>query len=194
MPIRMGGTPRPELPLGGGPQKYGNGRYSNRSPYHGMRNPPIVDAVRGHRVPLVDDGQVQGLFEIREERDDYLLCVGYNPHGGQGFGLNEVIAIAKPYLLLKTPWDGRTVEVEGIRVSYEYTDVGVRKASGRVDGELVEETQKITESYTPGDIITAVRMVRGQHDNYGYAAEDNQPLEFVDQNMSGRAWAVDTNA
>ena len=50
-----------------------------------------------------------------EEFDDYLTCEGYDPNTGKYF---REVAVAKPYLLRKTPFDGESVTFGDMTVSY----------------------------------------------------------------------------
>lgn len=190
MPFGMGGSSN------GFPEQYrvrGERKRRQKPPYTNMPNRPPLNPVSGHFGALdSEQPALQGLYQIQQEFDDYLLCVGYNPN--EGGGSMRAVAIGKPWLLLKTPYHGRSQTIGGIEISYNYTGIGVREASGLVNDEEVTEVQKITQNYMVGDVITAVPMVRGQHRHYGYAGDDGTPLKLVDANMSARAWAVDQNA
>jgi hypothetical protein len=112
------------------------------------------------------------LFSVIEEFDDFLLCnpFWYNfgetpvpvqvydpnlPHSGPFVLTDARVCVAKPSILQKTMWNGQSVTMNYIAVVYTYTGIGVRKASGVIGGVAHTETQYITPSYYPGDIITA---------------------------------------
>jgi len=163
--------------------------FKQERPYYGMRTPPPVDPLQGHRSPLVPQISRQGVYQIIEEKDDYLIAGGFTPDGGVGF--NAAVFIAKPYLLLRTPFHGQTVRVGDLDVTYEYqTTPGERIASAVIDGETVREYQKITEDYRPGDFISAVPMVRGHYRHFGFATKAGEPLQPVDAD-TGRVGGVD---
>ena len=190
MPFGMGGSSK------GFPEQYrvrGERKRRRKPPYTNMPDRPPLDPVSGQFGSLdPEQTRLQGLYQIQEEFDDYLLCVGYNPH--EGAGSMRTVAIAKPWRLLKTPFHGRTETVGGLELSYDYTGIGQREVTATVDGEEVTEVHKITQDYMSGDVISAVPMVRGRDRHYGYAGNDGTPLKLVDANMSARAWAVDQNA
>lgn len=139
----------------------------------------------GRHWRRVESGSI--MFTVLEEKGDYLLCEGRNPETGKE--LNN-IAVAKPYLLQQTPWDGRTVEVDGNSVTYQYTEIGKRRATATIDGEEVVEIQKITEDYREGGVIVAERVsiVSPMHGE----DEDGERIQWVA--ASDRVWAVDQEA
>jgi len=160
-----------------------------RSPYQGFQHPPLYDPGRGHNLPLVPDEVRIGMFEILEdgEFEDYLLCKGYDP-ATKKF-LPEV-RIAKPHLLQRTPFHLKTVTLRDMDVYYEYQEqIGLRRA--RVASIFAEEYQRITEDYYKGDILQAIRLRRSRNvDNTEWPSEEGVMFEWVDLNVSGRAWAV----
>jgi len=183
------------IKIGGNSQKYptfhiqppNKGEVEHQ--YGGM-SPTTHDVGRGHRIPLQGEDFRLGLFKIEEERDDYLLCRGYDPHAHHRH--KQLLKISKPSLLLKTPWDGQTVTLGNRDVTFEYIDIGKRIARAIIDDELIEEVQKITMDYFPGDTIVAVQ-VRTSYDVDGMDVytEEGGALSWLDLNMSGRCWAVD---
>jgi hypothetical protein len=142
----------------------------------------------GKGIPIFSGGLRLALFEVLSEEADYLVCKGYNPDTRKSL---EQVHVAKPYLLQKKPFDGKTVQLRDMSVSYEYqSQVGLRIARATVDGDEVEETQRITEDYIAGDVIIAVRARIECEDFTGWTDENGDPIEWVDLNFSGRAWAV----
>lgn len=146
-----------------------------------------------------------GTFRIIEEKDDYLICEGYDPNPKVPASevtphAVQILNIAKPPLLQKTPWHGTYVPliVNGTEtfVTFTYTEVGKRIATATVDGEEVQEVQRITMDYFEGDTIVAVKTakdaVRNGMDVYGAASRSEQGglLTWVDLNVSGRCWAA----
>jgi len=131
------------------------------------------------------------MFEILEDGEfhDYLLCKGYDPDTGRTF---SEIKIAKPHLLQKTPFHEKTVTLRDLEVTYEYLDqVGLRRAMATVEGNNEDEWQRITEDYFPGDILLAIRARASRSvDNTEWPDGSDPPFEWVDLNVSGRAWAV----
>lgn len=141
-----------------------------------------------------------GVFFLLEERDDYLICKGYDPNGSGS--VRRKIKVAKPWLLQKTRWHGQTVPLivggRTVPVTFEYTGLGKRIARATVvsdDGEEeeVEETQRITMDYFAGDAILAAR-VRQDAQREGFALSERLARPgrrlWLDLNMSGRCWAV----
>jgi len=139
-----------------------------------------------------------GIYVIQEEKDDYLICKGFDPNAKFPFSEysppvpEKTILVAKPNMLQKTPWDGVTVEliVNGspADVTFTYTDIGARTASS--PGET-DEVQRITMDYIVDDIIVAVEVRKNSGvDGLDAHTEDGVRLSWIDLNVSGRCWAV----
>ena len=136
--------------------------------------------VRYDEEPIIPNSEIQ-TFYVMYELDDYLLCYpimyGYNaqPNMYNGNPLtvpgiipnqNTLIAVAKPWILQRTPWDGKVVEVSGVLYQYHYISVGVRQeitlgGSGGGSGSSSSVTTEIDVPYFVGDIITARRGASG---------------------------------
>lgn len=157
--------------------------------------------------PLTLKGEFRlGIYTIEEEKDDYLICRGFDPnakHPSSDITPNapRMIKVAKPALLLRSIWDGQTVDliVDGnpTPVTFEYTGIGVRIARATLvnpttgEEEEVEEVQRITMDYIVGDQIIAVEVRRNSAiDGLDVDTESGGRLSWVDLNMSGRCWAV----
>lgn len=128
------------------------------------------------------------------EFDDYLLCGPYNFTGktplsyDPNLGSDNVIDsngnlvsdpigvdptlfyVAKPVLLQKTPWDGRTVDIYGDEGTYTYSSTGKRKLAINSD----TFNQEITAPYFTGEPLTA------EYGPTGYAKDDTQQIDIVD--------------
>ena len=177
----------------------GKGRHTKRPIERGQARMPI----RPIENPFPAKSEFRlGLYHIIAEKDDYLICRGYDPNAKELVAIHtpaafKTIRVAKPSLLQRTPWDGETVEliVAGgtVEVTFEYDEnaVGKRTAKATVEGEAVEEIQRITMDYFKGDTITAVE-VRENHavDGSDTDTESGVRLTWVDLNFSGRCWAV----
>lgn len=125
---------------------------------------------------------------VLEEGDDLLLCAFFNygttpqlhdPDLGQDS--SSLLFVAKPRLLQRTPFDGQTVTLNGIDVSYEYTGNSERTASATGEDD---EDQFVTPPYFAGDIITVRRGPSG------YTDDDGDLVVWTDANEGGRQWAV----
>jgi len=77
--------------------------------------------------------------------------------------------VLKPYVLQRSPFDGKTVN----GVSYVYSDYCTRVATK----DDVSETQKITPDYIVGEELFAI---------------NSDDEEWHDLNVAGRCWAVST--
>ena len=139
-----------------------------------------------------------GLYQIIQEKDDYLICQGWNPNA-KGTSARftpsafQPINVAKPSLLQKTGYHGQTVNliVDGtpteVTFNYSSSEVGKRTATA---GE-VTEIQRITMDYFVGDTITAVEVRKNSAvDGCDTLTETGSRLTWVDLNFSGRCWAV----
>lgn len=120
------------------------------------------------------EGNEIRMMRIASIDDDRLQCDGGS--------------VAKPYLLQKTPWDGETVVIDGISVTYEYQDDGSRIARGIVNEgseneEEIVEVQKITQDYRVGDFILVANNVD--------MPAPMSSADWVDLNFGARAWAVE---
>jgi hypothetical protein len=143
-----------------------------------------------------------GTFRVIEEKDDYLICRGYDPNAKHPFSeitpsASITIEVAKPPLLQRTPWDGVTVEIAGIEYTYEYSDdeFGVRtKRWTDEDDEEQEVEERIDIPYFVGDWLEAAEVaispvVDGMVVNDTKTENENGALlTWMDQNVSGRHW------
>lgn len=125
---------------------------------------------------------------VLEEQDDLLLCAffdfGTDPQlhdPNLGSNSMSLFYAAKPRLLQRTPFDGQTVTLNGIDVSYEYTGIGERTASGSGEDD---EDQYVTPPYFAGDIIVVRKGPSG------YTDEDDDAVVWTDINEGGRQWAT----
>ena len=128
----------------------------------------------------------QAQMTVKELKDDYLICEGRDP--ATRVPLMDV-PVAKPYLLQKTPWDGKRQVVDGKQVQYTYEDNGTREAKATIDDEEVTETQKITPDYFVGDVISVERISALKP--LQVTTDSGDPVVLLDQNTGGRTWAVD---
>jgi hypothetical protein len=116
-------------------------------------------------------GHIMQQFKVHEIDGDYLIC-----HTWDGTDEGAVdIKVARPYLLRRTPFDGYT------RNSITYTYVSDVERTAAKSGET-DITELVTPSYQVGDVIYAIRDIRG-----GTAVEDAP--NWLDCNVDGRAWA-----
>lgn len=122
------------------------------------------------------------LFQVVSVQTDYLVC---NPlDGATGVASTDVVNVALPYLLRRTPFDGSTRE----GISYTYTSNIQRTASDGSD----TETQVIVPSYAAGDSIFAMRgVLRGTGAVLVDGNNNTTALDWIDMNFDGRAWAKD---
>lgn len=164
------------------------------NPYRGFSQPAPFDPRTGHYVPLVPDpGARLGLFILLEEKYDYLLCKGYDPYTSTYL---EQVAVAKPFLLQRTAFDGNSITFRDMTVSYAYSDtIGMRVSSSGEGEDEVTETQRITPDYFANDVLLVARTqfyseVTGSvQDATGLLDENGDEIVWVDLNFSGRAWA-----
>lgn len=144
-----------------------------------------------------------GYYQVVEERDDYLICKGYDPNAKDPFteitpAAFRKIKVAKPQALQRTPWDGGTFDIGGVTYTYEYSDdeYGVRTATWTDDnGNEQEEEQRINIPYIvedladPGEVIVAVEIRKSAVvDGVDVEDEDGGRLSWMDLNVDGRRW------
>lgn len=113
-------------------------------------------------------------FRVVSVETDYLYC---NTWDGVTQG-DVAVKVVLPYLLRRTPFDGYTRN----GITYTYTSDTEREADDGSD----TETQVIVPSYVVDDEIYAVRNVTGTS---GVRDSDNVPVDWLDLNVDGRAWA-----
>lgn len=138
-----------------------------------------------------------GVFTIREEKDDYLICRGFDPNAKDPFShvtpsAYRTVKVAKPALLQRTDWDGESLEIDGITYTYEYTSVGVRTARWTdEDDEEQEREERIYLPYFVGDVIVAAQLRESRAvDGIDVDSEAGGRLSWVDQNGGARHWQV----
>lgn len=125
-----------------------------------------------------------GQYRITRVRRDYLEVVPW-PLDPSRPGDEQIVLIAKPWLLRRRPFDGQTRN----GISYNYTANTARTASR--DG--IEENQIIIPAYTEsldandpdGDIIYATSAQALALD----AADEDKGITLLDINADGRYWA-----
>lgn len=107
-------------------------------------------------------------FKITAINDDTITAQKFD-------GLNAMtsVTIAKPWLLRRTPFDGKTRN----GITYTYSSATLRVAT---DG-AANETQLITPIYVVGDIIYASNGIIG-----GTSLAD---VTWLEDNRDARAWA-----
>jgi hypothetical protein len=139
-----------------------------------------------HVVKQADGVGIYGFFTILEEGifPDYLLCSGIDPTTGEEY---ESIAVAKPYMLQRSPWQNREVDYpSGINVKYYYYSNGTRRRVVDRDEDEDDEYQIITPDYFAGDVLTVVRAQMPEQTSTG----EGEAIEWMDLNTGARVWAI----
>lgn len=120
-------------------------------------------------------GALLKAFTVVSEAGDYLVCLPLNV--GAADRAANYVAVAKPPLLRRTPYDGATRN----GISYTYTGANTRTAD---DGSSTED-QIITDDYVAGDEIHAYQVLGGT----GVTDADGYRVIWADNNADGRFWA-----
>ena len=115
-------------------------------------------------------------FSVVSVQTDYIQCAALDGFSGSGD-----YKIAMPYLLRKTPFDGKT------RNSIDYTYSSNIKRTATKGSDV--ETQVIVPSYVVGDTIYAAFNVIGFLDVIFTINGVETLIEWLDLNIDGRAWA-----
>jgi hypothetical protein len=102
--------------------------------------------------------------------DDLLDCITLN---------GDLIKVAKPYLLRRTPFDNKTYN----GVDYAYSSASERVGTQTIGGKQVIETQIITPDYVVDDIISIKKIANP-------LVIGNDRYHWEDKNTDSRAWAV----
>ena len=138
-----------------------------------------------HNVHTRDDGTTSigpadniWRFSFVEEFDDYITA---NPKLGDQV-VGQLVKIAKPYDLQKTPFDGQKIDGE----TFAYTGIGERTVTG---GKFAG-TQTIQQRYVAGCEITASIPVGGTGVSIPADTEDGvaDPVVWQDDNRGARIW------
>lgn len=188
----VGGS-KPEVPGG-----VGSSRKRGRNQ---MPPPPPKKPLKPVESPLPQKPEFRlGQYRVLEERDDYLICTGFDPNAKNplsevtpsAFRSGHFLKIAKPWELQRTLWDGQTVEIGGVEYTYEYSDSekGVRTATDE-DGN--EEEQRIDSPYLLEGyetFITAaeIRKSAAVDGMDNVTDDDGTRLRWMDLNVAGRHW------
>ena len=159
----------------------------------GFREDAPFDVRTGHDVPLVISPDQVALLRVLEVRKDYLICEGVNPYTRKWM---PRVAVAKPYLLQVTPFDGKSILLEdGSVVSFAYDPfaedyntrvVTTTDTNGNLVSEITETLshqyflQDADKTYTK-DTISAIRTTVVSED--GSQAIDNTGL--IERNNNG---------
>lgn len=129
---------------------------------------------------------------VIQEYADYLACVAftqpvsgsvytYQPYDANlGQGQTPVIYVAKPYQLQQSPWQGKTISLNGTSVTFNYTGTGTRTATNG----STNENQVIVPDYFTGDLILAAPASSGLYD------PSSNLITLMDLNCAARAWAL----
>ncbi len=178
------------------------------------RNVSVVKSGRNIVIDAPDLPDMFHLFEVIEVKDDYLECKTLKTIDDDGNSTTEDkvanTPVAKPWLLRKTPFDGKTRN----EIEYEYdgddpckrTAKSYKEPEEGEDPETdEEEIQSVTPSYLcreegeegdgkvlTGEIITAVRCDTLLRTEVAEGSGDKPiPIRFQEINLGGRCWAVD---
>ena len=169
-------------------------RTPKRARYPAFEYPPSFDIGRGHNLPLLDLKFRLGTFRVVEERDDYLICRGYDPNASKKWPTK--VLVAKPWVLQRTPWDGKTVTLGGKSVNFTYkleTQSGrgrLKRIARATVPEAIEEIQRITMDYVKNDLITATQNRKTSvHDYIDVRTEYGQRIHWIETDGT-RCWAV----
>lgn len=117
------------------------------------------------------------MFKVVELAEDIIICHTWD---GAEEGEDD-IAVARPYLLRKTPFDGQS------RGDFSFV---YEREDKRVSTNLEDETedQILVDSYDEGEVIFALNGIQGGTD----LLDDNEEVvQWVDMNFDGRYWAQD---
>lgn len=129
---------------------------------------------------LPGSGNYLQQFVILQELDDVLVCTPYiQPSNGVGEGSAQVpqpfqyfayanetnlVLVAKPYYLQKSPWHQRVVSQSGQNYFITYTSIGVRTLNSVT---LYSASTTFTQPNPPGDEAVTLLAIGGSGGGYG---------------------------
>jgi len=105
-------------------------------------------------------------------------------------GATELTHVAKPYLLRRTPFHGKTRD----GIEYSYTATTKRTAKKTVAGNpptVTTESQIIVPKYVKGDVVYAMGRIFGPKDEFRSSTTGTEVVQtrWLDLNVDGRYWA-----
>lgn len=175
-----GNKPRRKIPFAPPPPK---------EPYQPIPDSPFPE----------NKGFKLGQYRVVEERDNYVICRGFDPNAKDPFAeitpsAYRTIKVAKPPILQRSAWDGQTVTIGGVSYTYTYTDTGVRTAQWTNSSGTQQQEERIDTPYLVDDLITAVEIRKnaGPVEGMEVTDEDGTRLRWLDLNVSGRHWHADS--
>ena len=132
--------------------------------------------------PDAKRGSMTGWFEVREEKEDHLVCRRFHEDGTVG---ETDVLVAKPRMLRHDPKyylqvaSMTTTDPDAVDVTF--------------DGDTADESWQVTLSYLPSatagtktpSVIHAVRSRLARE-----VEVDGEPVRWLDANLDARAWAV----
>ena len=175
-------------------------RRKRRPPAPAFRVPAPYNPMTGKHAPLgwLPDLTRVAMMQVLSVQDDYLICRGYDPEARLFLNL---VAVGKPLLLQKTPWDGKTYSISGEDVTFTYEDDDTRTLdySG---GDTVRQT--MSYPYFVGELLGTAKPVTTLGNTAGTLVGDNcvltdataqilydssgNPIAWLDLNVGGRGW------
>lgn len=135
------------------------------TPQQSRRNIPTSELIR---------------FVVKSVSDDHLVCRTWD-------GTNEGtvdIKVAKPYILRRTPFHGKTLTVNGNTLTYSYASGTQRTVtkSGGSETQIIVPGYVATGSGYQGNQVWAARCDAG-------VTVSGETVFLVDVNIDGRMWA-----
>lgn len=136
-----------------------------------------------------------GMFRYKSPQPDYWVCRElYRVSDGTYAELAQDVKIAKPWALRQTPFDSKTITINGVSLRFGSYGTGglsriVTKA-GTTQNQIVIPYPTTNGGAYDGDVIWAVRNLQrgtGVILNRGMSSEEW--LEWLDLNVDGRMWA-----
>jgi hypothetical protein len=176
-----------------------------------FKTPAPFDALAGQFEQLArpKDLARAGLAQVYQEFDDYLVCRLFDPATKK---LYPYVAVAKPWTLRKTPWDGRTVTLPDGTVAFTYSAAGgdgVSRSRTAVYSGIGTVEETIRPAYFVGEALAVVRLEGPFGDSPGdFSGADvgtdeldrpmaymvdvlDRPIAWLDLNVGGRKWEAD---
>lgn len=151
-------------------------------------------------------------FAVIQEFDDYLLCAPlntgsysndpkanvpfppvYNPDLGSNVPAEQLVYVAKPYILQRTPWEGTFVypgtnsssvwppaldHVPGVRAYYTNPDIQAPISPAYQTGEIILAALAVTGYINPATVTSTAEL----------SDHTNSAIVWEDLNAAGRVW------
>lgn len=137
---------------------------------------------------------IVGMFRYKSAADDHWVCreLTYDSVSNTYTELAQDVKIAKPWELRKTPFHGKTITINGVALTFNYTSATARTVTktGGSENQIPIPFPTTNSGGYDGTVIWAAKNIaRGTAVVINRGQPSEESLEWLDLNVAGRAWA-----